>query len=160
MSKGDVGKFDIRVLAIDPNSKIVHKNAIIVGAGFGLAGLTVSAIGIIKLSQNSASNTDYKIYKSNSNPYDPIWQERGYSDRQDLYDTINDEYKNGQILTIGGVVILGVGTFIVTKLIKNNKIRDKEKKSLCFYPIIEPNILANASFSNTRYGLGITYKFR
>ena len=87
--------------------------------GTVISGFTLVTIGGIT-AINSSNGDPYKTYRDNLDPDDGIWNQLGYSSRQDLYDKENNRYKLGQWLVIGGVAILISGTIRLIDKGKNN----------------------------------------
>lgn len=135
----EIEQLKLKVLATRAIYPIPTKTLL---ATFGTASLSLLVPGTVLLINNSKTNSDYKVYMENRDEEDAIWNNLGYSSRQDLYDTVNGRYQQGQILTMSGLVVLATGAYLYWALNKKSK---KIEERFSLHPMMNLGRLSHSS---------------
>ncbi|MEK7255914.1 MAG: hypothetical protein AAB316_14280 [Bacteroidota bacterium] len=165
-NRQQISALRFQVMALDPledcskkSSATAQKRGIPPWAGLGtvgLTGLTLVTTGAI-VTSNASGNDDYKMYKENTDPNDPVWETLGYESRDDLYKQVNKDYKKGQwIMAAGGAVIAVGGAILVSRMISNSR---GGGDRISVYPYVEPVILSSPTSGAVAAGVGMKLKF-
>jgi len=128
-------------------------------------GLASSAYGLYKMipARDQYDNN----YVAKTNPDDPFYYRENELTRNQYYDQVNQEYKNGSAFLIAGAVVMvtsGVLLFLDKKKkqkkemnkLKTRKERRQDKNDLSIYPYYQPSLKNTTS---SQLGVHLSYTF-